>query len=67
MLLNNQKEADSRKEVDWEATLKLSQVEIEAKQQQTILLAKQVEKLEQKLELAEAKYNEKVSFLFYFI
>eukprot|EP00268_Persea_americana_P054219 TRINITY_DN618_c1_g1_i4.p1 TRINITY_DN618_c1_g1~~TRINITY_DN618_c1_g1_i4.p1 ORF type:complete len:1434 (-),score=474.80 TRINITY_DN618_c1_g1_i4:1760-6061(-) len=54
-----QKEADSRKEVDSEAALKLSQVEIEAKQQQTILLAKQVEELEQKLQLAEAKYNEK--------
>lgn len=41
--------------------MKLSQGELEAKNQQTLLLAKQVEELEQKLQLAEAKYEEKVS------
>lgn len=61
MCLNKQKEAGSRKEIKWQAAMKLSQGELEAKDQQTLLLAKQVEELEQKLQLAEAKYEEKVS------
>ncbi|XP_058097152.1 uncharacterized protein LOC131242486 [Magnolia sinica] len=54
-----QKEADSRKELERDAASKHSLEELEEKHQQTVLLGKQVEDLEQKLQLAEANYKEK--------
>ncbi|KAF9587595.1 hypothetical protein IFM89_004427 [Coptis chinensis] len=54
-----QKEADLRKEIEKDDALKNSLGELEAKSQQVIVLEKQVEELEQKLHLADAKSIEK--------
>ncbi|KAA8526157.1 hypothetical protein F0562_007743 [Nyssa sinensis] len=54
-----QKEADSQKELEHEATLKRSSEELEAKSNTVLLLEKQVKELEQKLQLADAKLKEK--------
>lgn len=59
---NNQKEKDSQKELEREAALKHSLEELEAKNKEILLLDKQVTELEQKLQLADAKLSQKVSF-----
>ncbi|KAF8412706.1 hypothetical protein HHK36_000674 [Tetracentron sinense] len=59
--VSEQKEADCRKDLEREAAVKHSLEELEAKSQQVIFLGKQVEELEQKLQLADAKFKEKSS------
>lgn len=57
-----QKETHSQKELEHEAAAKHLLEELEAKKQELILKENQVKELEQKLQLAEAKSKEKVSF-----
>ena len=60
-----QKEADSQKDLEREASLKHSLEELEAKNKEIALLDKQVKELEQKLQLADTKVTERVClFLF---
>lgn len=60
-VLSKQKEADSQKELEREAALKKSLEDIEAKNKEVSSLEKQVKELEEKLQLAESKFLEKVS------
>ncbi|KAF8390899.1 hypothetical protein HHK36_023198 [Tetracentron sinense] len=53
-----QKEADCQKELEQEAAVKHSFEELEAKSQQVLFLEKQVEELEQKMQLADLKSKE---------
>ncbi|KAG9439443.1 hypothetical protein H6P81_019608 [Aristolochia fimbriata] len=56
--ITEQKEALSIKESEREAAVKHSLSEVEAKHEQIMLLKKQLEELEQKLQLTEAKFTE---------
>ncbi|KAG9460053.1 hypothetical protein H6P81_004561 [Aristolochia fimbriata] len=59
--ITEQKEALSIKESEREAAVKHSLSEVEAKHEQIMLLKKQLEELEQKLQLTEAKFTENES------
>lgn len=58
-----QKEADSQKELEREAALKRSFEELEAKNEVVAVLEKQVKELEQKLQLADTKSQQKACFI----
>lgn len=60
LIPTQQKEADSQKDLEREASLKHSLEELEAKNKEITLLEKQVKDLEQKLQLADAKLTERV-------
>lgn len=57
---NKQKEADSRLEIERQASMKQFIEEIEVKEQYIFSLEKNVEELEKKLQGAEEQYNEKL-------
>ncbi|XP_068655889.1 COP1-interactive protein 1-like [Aristolochia californica] len=57
--ISEQKEAELRKESEREAAVKHSLAELEAKHEHTVLLQKNVEELEQKLQVTGAYFTEK--------
>lgn len=59
-----QKDVNSKKDLDQEAAVKHSQEELEARNKKITLLENQIKDLEHKLKLADAKSTEKVCFSF---